>query len=450
MQSKAVGDLVHLSARGAVAQHFDSGNYRVLRRLMVVATPLALLAGLLPTSGGRLWTLVTWVSLLLLTLWIFLTRASPFFERHGRRMTMLYLALLAAATALAITEPEPSYAIVGYVLPGLLLFFRLKPIEYLALAGLDAGVMASTLLRSGMPAETGARIGMSVGSVVVISVVLTIAMTVTRRQRASFLGQWHREVARERDSSRMRTELEDAREIQISMLPAGVPDLGWVDFSSVSIPASEVGGDYFDFFELDGSRLVVVIADVAGHGMASGLVLSAVRSSLHLLEEELIRPIEVLRKLDRMLRKTVGGRLFVTLQIALLDPGQGRLTVANAGHPPLFLSSRNSGVQRLGGKSLPLGTRLEGDFSEESETLREGDTLLLFSDGVPEVHNFDGEGFGEERLLKQLRRAPRDADARLVRNSLLEALAGFRGDVEQEDDQTLVVVKVGNSSAVAP
>ncbi len=449
MRPKTVGDLVHLSARAAVAHHFDAGNYRVLRWLLVAAIPFALVTGLAYLGHSPLWARLAWLPSLLLALWIFLARASPFFERHGRRLTMLYLALLPVATALSVTGPEPAYAFVGYVIPSFLLLFRFDRLEYLALAGVDAGVMAWTLLRPGMPEETGARIGMAVGSAVAIGIVLVITMTVTRRRRRSFLDQWHHEVARERDSRRMRTELEDARDVQLSMLPVGTPDLDWIDFSSASRPASEVGGDYFDYFELEGSRLAIVIADVAGHGMASGLVLSGVRSSLHLLADDMVRPVEVLRRLDRMLRRTADGRLFVTLQIALLDPEAGRLTVANAGHPPLVLASRHGGAVRLGGNSLPLGTRLTGDFSEETAALHEGDTLLLFSDGVTEVRNFDGSTFGEDRRLRALRRARPDAGARLVRDSLLEVLESFQGGSEREDDQTLVVLKIGDASSTA-
>lgn len=448
MRAKTIGDLVHLTARGAVSRHFDGGNYRVLRRLLVITIPCALVAGLVNIGGGGLWSHLAWIPVLLVTLWIYLTSTGVFFERHGRRMTLLYLALLAVATAVSITNSEAAYAFAGYLIPALLLFFRFDPMEYLALAGVNVSMMAWTLLRPDTPEQLGAKIGMSIGSLVFMGIVLALTMTATRRRRGAFLGDWYREVARERDSSRMRTELEDARDIQLSMLPAGPPELDWLDFSSTSMPASEVGGDYFDYFELPGPQLAVVIADVAGHGMASGMVLAGVRSSLHLLRHELSQPLEVLRKLDGMLRETVGGRIFVTLQIALLDPVQGRLTVANAGHPPLLLASRNGATRRLGGNSLPLGTRLDGDFSQESEALGEGDRLLLVSDGVLEVRNFEAEEFGEERLLKELRRSRPEAGARLVRNSLLAALAGFKGDVEQQDDVTLVVVEVGDTSRI--
>ena len=416
MQSTEIGDLVHFSARGAIARHFDGINNRIMRRLLLITTPVAATLLLVFSSDGHLSQGLSWAPALLLTLAMFFLRSGPLYARYSRQFTMLYWVLVAGAVAYSFPEPEASFAFAGFVLPIILLRLRLLPLEYLALAGVDLGAMVWTLFRQGMPEAAFARIGMATGSIVWTGLVLWVAIVFARRAREAFLVIWRREVARERDRSRMRTELEDAREIQLSMLPVGAPSLEWVDFSSVSLPASEVGGDYFDYFELPESRLVIVIGDVAGHGVASGLVLSGVRSSLYLLQDELVRPIEVLRRLHRMLRETVGGRLFVTFQIALLDPGLGRVTVANAGHPPLFLASRNGRVTRLGGNSLPLGTPLEGEFSEETEALGEGDALLLFSDGVPEVRNLHGEGFGDRR----------SDPVRCRRESAMRSAAGVR------------------------
>jgi len=448
MQTTAIADLVHLSARGATARYFDESNYRVMRRLLMMTTPVTVVLILVFASQADLARALSWAPVMALTLWMFFIRTGPFFARTSRQFTLLYWTLVAGAVAYSFPEPEASFAFAGFVLPAVLLLLRLERLELLAMAGVNTLAMSWTLFREGMPAELGAKAGMASASLVWMAIVLWVAIIFTRRVRESFLRHWRHEVARERDRSRMRTELEDAREIQLSMLPEGAPDLDWVDFSSVSLPASEVGGDYFDYFQLPQSRLAIVIADVAGHGVASGLVLSGVRSSLHLLQDDLVRPIEVLRRLHRMLRETVGGRLFVTFQIALLDPALGRVTVANAGHPPLFLASRDGRVTRIGGASLPLGTALDGEFSEETEALGEGDALLLFSDGVPEVRNLHDELFGERRLLEELRRARPGAPARRVRDALLNGLARFKGDVEQEDDLTLIVAKVGNTSGL--
>jgi hypothetical protein len=447
VEPKTISDLVHLPERRAVARHFDAANYRVVRWLLLLTTPASLVAATLLISRGALWRGLVWIPVLAVGGLIFWTRLRPFFERHGRRLTMLYLLLLGTSVT-SFTEPEAAYAFAGFVIPGILLFLRFDRLEHLGLAALDLAVMAWSLLREGMPEDAGSKVGMAIGSLVFVAIVLWLTTSVTKRARETFLATWRREVSRERESSRMRTELEDARDIQLSMLPVGAPTLDWIDFSSVSLPASEVGGDYFDYFELTGSRLAIVIGDVAGHGMASGLVLSGVRSSLHLLREELMRPVDVLRKLDCMLRETVGGRIFVTFQIAVLDPTLGSLTVANAGHPPLFLATADGRLRRLGASGLPLGTRLPADFSEESAPLAQGDALLLVSDGVVELRNHRDEDFGEQRLLEALRRSRAGAGARQLRDGVLDELSRFKGDAPQDDDLTLVVARVGAFGAL--
>ena len=123
-----------------------------------------------------------------------------------------------------------------------------------------------------------------------------------------FVRDWRAELLREREQSRMRDELNSAREMQLSMLPRHDPEMDWLDFSGVSLPASEVGGDYFEHFKVNDSVLAVVIGDVAGHGMASGLVLSGVRSGLYLLRENLTSPVEVLERLNRLVRETAPRR----------------------------------------------------------------------------------------------------------------------------------------------
>ena len=119
----------------------------------------------------------------------------------------------------------------------------------------------------------------------------------------------------------MREELADARRIQLSMLPEAPPRLGWLDLSGSSLPASEVGGDFYDYLPLDDGRCVVVIGDVAGHGVTSGLVLATLKAGLHLLRSDLTSPVVVFDRLDRMVCDTVRWRVIVTLLVAVFDPG---------------------------------------------------------------------------------------------------------------------------------
>ena len=241
----------------------------------------------------------------------------------------------------------------------------------------------------------------------------------------------------------MREELDDARKIQLSMLPRSTPNLAWLDLASASLPATEVGGDYYDYVPLDAERLAIVVGDVAGHGMASGLVLAAIRGGLHLLRGELARPLEALHRLDRMVHAVAPGRMYVTLQIAILDHRERRVTVVSAGHPPvLHYRARSGAVEELGRPAVPLGTGLDPRLGEDSEGLAAGDVLLFYSDGVPEATDVHGEAFGHQRLAAALSRSAIGSSAGEVRGSVLDGVNRFKGDVELADDLTVVVAKV--------
>jgi serine phosphatase RsbU (regulator of sigma subunit) len=175
--------------------------------------------------------------------------------------------------------------------------------------------------------------------------------------------------------------------------------------------------------------------------MASGLVLSGLRSGLHLLRDDLARPVEVLGRLDRMLRETSPGRMLVTLQIAILDAARGELTVANAGHPPLLVIGGRGGPVAIGEPGPPLGTGLHPVYAEVRRPLDAGDTLVLYTDGVAEVQNRRGDQLGAERLAAEVARCARGDSAREVRDGLLSALSNFKGDVDPDDDLTLVVAR---------
>ena len=124
----------------------------------------------------------------------------------------------------------------------------------------------------------------------------------------------------------MREELEDARAIQLAMLPSSAPEVGWLELQGMSLPATEVGGDYYDFLKIDEDRIAVVVGDVAGHGVASGLLLSGVRAGLHLLRADLVHPHAVVERLNLLVRDSGVSRLFMSLVVALFDrqTGKGR------------------------------------------------------------------------------------------------------------------------------
>ncbi len=447
MSVPPLSDLTRLPERKAVQRFFDGANRSVLRWALIVATPGALVGLITSLSTGHPLLTGLWGAALAIDLFLIFGRRSRLALESARQLLIAFLGSHAAAAVLSmlLEDPEPAYVFAGYLFPASLMFFRMRWVEYTSLQLGFFALAAWLTTREGMPPTWGARAGLLIGAAVAALIASAIAVYLTRRNRNRFLMVWRREVAREREEARMRGELMDAREIQLSMLPRVTPELGWLASSGTSIPASEVGGDYYEYFELDADRLVLVIGDVAGHGVASGLVLSGVRSGLHLLSEELAQPVVVLERLNRMVRETAPSRMFVTLQIALIDRRSATVTLANAGHPPLLWLAAEGGEARLIGTSgLPLGTRLSPDYQAERQALVRGDTLVLYTDGVLETTDASGATFGEDRLMRLARAAVDGSGVDDVRDAIVDGIARFQGAAEQVDDLTLVVVRAGD------
>jgi serine phosphatase RsbU (regulator of sigma subunit) len=443
MSRPTLQDLIRLPEEAAIQAYFDGENTAILRRLMVVLAAGAVVGVIGFLGASHYLRAGLWFLGLLAVLAVFLSRTTRFYERNARVILMAILVVVMLVVVLSFDEPDPSFAFAGFLFPALLIPFRMRPREYLALATVFSAAAAWFVFGAGMVEGTGERIGIILSQISMAAIAVAISVRISRRKRERFQVAWRHELERETESTRMRSELHDAREIQLSMLPKTAPDLDWLDYSSISLPASEVGGDYFEYFVLSDTQLVIAIGDVAGHGVASGLVLSGVRSGLHLLRERLTEPLEVLRDLNRMIRETAPVRMFVTLQLTVLDYRLKRLTVANAGHPPLLrVSASAAGVEALGSPGLPLGTGLEPGLSTVSEPMEVGDTLIFYTDGVPEIRDFRGESYGEERLIQEVRRAARYGSARRIRDSILNSVSSFKADVAQEDDLTLLLLKI--------
>jgi len=440
-------DLVLLGEAEAVQKQFDLQNYVVLKRLFGLFAGIALVLSVVAIVNRDLWQGLAAAGNLLLVFAFFALRDSDLFERHFRRINVLAILLELVFLLVALSGHKGGgAAIAGFVLPLALLLFRFRLSEYFLLYGT---AWAATLLvlyrvsgKAGEPQLGGTLIGASI--VIVLS--FTVALGITAQRRRIFLAEWRRQYGRSRERLRMREEIEYARKIQLAMLPQAAPEVPWIEFAGASLPATEVGGDYYDYFQLGPERLALVVGDVSGHGLASGLLLSGVRSCLYLLEEELHQPVAVLGRLHRMVRRTTDRRTFVTLLVAVLDSRQGTLSLASAGHPPLLhWSARSRSLGEVGKGALPLGTWLEPRYEQEEVPVAPGDLLVLYTDGLIESRSHFGKEYGDERLKRTIRRVlttDAEGSARAVRDGVLEDLSNFKGDVEQADDITLVVVKV--------
>jgi serine phosphatase RsbU (regulator of sigma subunit) len=240
------------------------------------------------------------------------------------------------------------------------------------------------------------------------------------------------------DRERLARELELAREIQESLLPDRHLRHGPFTVNAIFRPATEVGGDYFDIFPLSQDRLVVMVGDVAGHGLHTGLLMASLKSSVAALIHEGYTGPELLERVNRLVMEQRASRDITTLAVVEIDPLAHRLRITNAGHPPAYLLT-SKGTEELMVGSLPIGTRLCQPAQLERE-FPPSSSLVLYSDGLPEAADPHGEPFGYQRLASVL-----DECGELSGNELAAAVLGALdlhvGDRELADDLTLLVVE---------
>lgn len=251
-----------------------------------------------------------------------------------------------------------------------------------------------------------------------------------------------RHVRRIAERERQRVELETARNIQSSILPELPPRLNGVDVAHCYLPASEVGGDFYDCLALEDGRLALAVGDVAGHGVSSGLVMAMTRSALAVQVTFDPEVAAVFATLNRVVHQSARKRLLATLCYALLDPRRRELVYGSAGHLFPYRVSAAGQVQSLESIAYPLGVRALLEIQQRSVRLEAEDTLVLFSDGVPEARRpEDDEQFGFDRFEASLRRHAGQQPER-VRDGVLADLKAFTGDVPREDDLTLLVLRL--------
>lgn len=249
-------------------------------------------------------------------------------------------------------------------------------------------------------------------------------------------------VRRIAERERQRVELETARQIQSSILPDLPEQLNGIELAHVYLPASEVGGDFYDVLALEDGRLAVAVGDVAGHGVSSGLVMSMARSALAVQTSFNPDVLEVFKTLNRVVFQSARKRLLATLCYALVDPRRKEMQFASAGHLFPYRVTPEGEVSSLESVSYPLGVRNPIDIVPRAARLDPGDTLLLFSDGLIEARaEGSDEMFGFERLEESLQRNAGLAPGQL-RDTLLEELEAFTRSAPREDDLTLLVLRM--------
>jgi serine phosphatase RsbU (regulator of sigma subunit) len=258
------------------------------------------------------------------------------------------------------------------------------------------------------------------------------------RMRREIQAREHRLKLEAHARERIEQELHVARRIQQASLPEVVPELeGW-EIAPSYRPAREVGGDFFDFLELEEGRLGLVVGDATGKGVPAALVMSTTCGMLRAVTQASdYSPGEVLQRVNEALTTRIPANMFVTCFYGVLDPGTGSFAYANAGHDLPYVR-RGGGAEELMARGMPLGLMPGMTYEEKEITLGAGDRALFYSDGLVEAHSPEGEMFGFPRLQGLV---AMHAEGEPLVTFLMEELYSFTGERwEQEDDITLVTL----------
>jgi phosphoserine phosphatase RsbU/P len=243
------------------------------------------------------------------------------------------------------------------------------------------------------------------------------------------------------ERERLQRELELCRQIQAEMLPHAPLRLGPTEVSGISIPAREVGGDFFNYFELPGGDLAVLVGDVSGKGISAALLMANIQATLRArlpLERDLAA---LTATIDREIEHSTPAGVYATLFIGILDPVQKTLRYVNAGHHPQFVI-RESGITSLSSGGMPVGLFAGQGYVEQTVQLADGDLLFFYTDGTVEVENERTEMFGADRLDALLREHRREGVGALLER-LEEQVRRFRGTAEPFDDVTMMALRLG-------
>jgi sigma-B regulation protein RsbU (phosphoserine phosphatase) len=248
-------------------------------------------------------------------------------------------------------------------------------------------------------------------------------------------------VPKLRDRLHVRESLLLARQVQQHLLPRGAPSVPGFDIAARNVYADETGGDYYDFFELDGGRLMMVIGDVTGHGIASALLMTTARAHLHARTELGEELAAIMGRVNRSLANDARAGQFMTLYMLELDPSAHRARWVSAGHDAAMVFDLDArAFTEYEGADVPLGVEGAWTFTERSAPLPDSAVAVLGTDGIWEARSPAGELFGKDRLRAVVREHA-DRGAGAIADAVLAAVVDFRQGGPQSDDITLIVLR---------
>ncbi|HEY0160556.1 MAG TPA: SpoIIE family protein phosphatase [Thermoanaerobaculia bacterium] len=246
------------------------------------------------------------------------------------------------------------------------------------------------------------------------------------------------------EKERLQSEIAIAASIQRNLLPKEGPKFRGVSFSAHFEPTASIGGDYYDVFNIDKSRLAVAIGDVSGHGLSTGLVMAMVKAAITTLVEEGADETSLFQRLNELVFRSTERRAFMTLAFTIFDLERGTVRHTNAGHLyPYLLRRGEQATMSLESPSLPLGVREHLMTQTVEAELKEGDAVVYLSDGIVEAQDENGDPLGFEQL-ETLLATHIDGAPSIIRDAILDAVARHSGSRPADDDRTVMVIRFDN------
>jgi len=245
----------------------------------------------------------------------------------------------------------------------------------------------------------------------------------------------------ELEMKKLESELEVALEIQQGFLPKEFPYFENLDIFGISVPSRHVAGDYFDFIVMPNNRIIIVIADVSGKGVAASLIMANVQAALRVVAELEIPLINIVEKLNKIVYDNTSPDKFVTFFIGILDMNKDSMSYINAGHNPPLIFNQNQEIVQLDVGGLPLGIFCnEYEYEIGFYKLRKNDLMVYYTDGITEAQNIRRKEYGEKRLISVIEKSLNKSSEDLVKE-VIEDVKDFSQGFYQYDDITLSAVK---------
>ncbi len=266
-----------------------------------------------------------------------------------------------------------------------------------------------------------------------------------RKELPEYIPSYIEDQAKEQ---RLRQELSIARVVQQTFLPSKIHHLPGIDVAGACIPAQETGGDYYDMIPLGDQRTAIAIGDVSGKGIRAAFYMTFTKGVLHSLSALILSPAELLSQLNRLFNENATRGTFISMIYGILEADKREFTFARAGHNPMLLVRSNGNTEWLKPAGIGIGVYKGDDFIKYTEEatlkLKEGDVIILYTDGITEMLNTSNHFYGEERL-ERLVRGVRNATSENILQIIINDVNEFKGVAKQHDDMTLVIIKADAS-----